>query len=216
LALPETVAWNCSEDPVCTVPLAGATLTAIVEATVAAAVGVPPEPGVAVAAMVRLASIPDVAVGTLVGVEAIDVAVGIIMVGVAAISVRAVEGVDVATRVGVRVMVGVEVLVRVAVRTVVGVGAAATLRTSGVDTASGPGFTTVMLTEPAVVAVPVAISRVEEENVVASATPFHNTLAPLTKRLPTTYILNGPNGMGFGARLVVNGVWLRTVITQVA
>jgi hypothetical protein len=63
-----------------------------------------------------------------------------------------------------------------------------------------------MLNEPAWDAVPVAVSWVLELKTVASGAPFHWTTAPLTNRLPTTFIVNGPKGIGLGTRLVVQGI----------
>ena len=50
-----------------------------------------------------------------------------------------------------------------------------TVRVSGVETAPGPGFATVMLIAPVAVAVPVAVSCVDELKVVIRGVPFHST-----------------------------------------
>ncbi|HVO26193.1 MAG TPA: hypothetical protein VMW56_21470 [Candidatus Margulisiibacteriota bacterium] len=183
--------------------------------------------------MVGVEVMPTVAVRTTVGVltGSVRLMVGVevtptvavrTMVGVKTGSVRPMVGVEVRLTVAVRAMVdvrvGVAVTCGVVRRTVVGVnvGFAMTVSTSGAETAPGPGLATLMLIEPARVAFPVAISRVDELNVVASGTPFDNTCAPLTKRLPPTVSLNCPSKIGFGLRVVGKGIWLRTVIRHVA
>ncbi|HXQ23561.1 MAG TPA: hypothetical protein VN812_17920 [Candidatus Acidoferrales bacterium] len=193
------------------------------------AVGVAAIPEVVVAVMVSVEAGPEVAVRTMVGVEAGSVRT---MVGVetaAAVFVRTMVGVETALGVAVRGMVGVgtaSVLVLVGVKTALGVavrglvgvaeGGAATVRMRSADTAPGPGFATVMLIEPAFVALPVAVSCAGELKVVCRGTPFHSTRAPLTKPLPMTFSVNDPSGSGFGLRVVSDGVWLITVITHVA
>lgn len=146
------------------------------------------------------------------GVETAPLVAVRTMVGVETVSVRTLVGVETTPEVAVRV--GVEVATGTMVR--VEIVPEVTVRTSGVETALGPGFATVMLVAPACVAVPVAVSCVAELKIVVRGVPFHSTCAPLTKRLPTTLKENGPSGSGFGARLVVHGIWLRTVIRHFA
>ena len=74
----------------------------------------------------------------------------------------------------------------------VGVGGRRTVRYSGAETASGPGFATLMTTEPCVVAVPVAVSRVGELKMVDSGVLFQRTCTPVTNELPVTRRVNGP------------------------
>jgi len=88
--------------------------------------------------------------------------------------------------VNVRVGVGATVNVRV------GVGGRRTVRYSGAETASGPGFATLMATEPCVVAVPVAVNSVGELKVVDSGVLFQRTCTPVTNELPVTRRVNGP------------------------
>ena len=228
LAVPVTVAWNCNDAPVCTVPLPGTTFTAIaglvvgeivrVRATVGVALTSVRTPvGVEVGAMVTVAvtvAVGTISVGRIVGVDVAPevtvramVSVGTVVlvvvgamvtvfvaVGVGGTSVGTVVGVDVAPAVAVPVFVGVNV------------GSEVTVRIRGDEIALGPGFATLMLTEPACVAVPVAVSWVDELNVVDRGTPFHSTRAPLTKRLPTTFKVNGPTRNGLGVSAVGKGV----------
>lgn len=143
---------------------------------------------------------PLVAVRTMVGDETGSVRMRVGVEVVPEVGVRTMVGVDTASDVTVRVAVGAEVTVRVGVEVALEV----TVRMSGAETAPGPGFATVMLTVPVCVAVPVAVSCVDELKVVIRGVPFHSTRAPLTKRLPMTVSVNGPRGSGFGGRPVVH------------
>ena len=226
--MPATVAWNCNDAPVSTEALAGATLTLSVGPLVDAAVGDITRVAVRVAARVAVTAVVDrviVAVGVaviIIGVVALGVAVRIV-VGVrvaSGVNERVVVAVGIGLDVAVRVATAVEVGWRVAVRLIVAVGVgvsarvkvrvavarAMTARDSGADSAAGPGFATAMLADPTWVVVPVATRSTDDLNVVASGTPFHNTAAPLTKWLPTTWSVNGPFDSGFGVRLLSNGV----------
>jgi hypothetical protein len=155
----------------------------------------------------RVAVDVGICVGTRVAVDVgmrvgSRVAVGGIAVGT---RVGSRVAVAVAARVGSRVAVAVGrlVAVRVGVRVAVG---ALTLRYSGPDTEFGPGLATVMRTEPACVAVPRAVSALDEVKTVSSGVPFHSTRAPATNCPPRTCKLNSPSDTRLGVSPDNHGV----------
>jgi len=162
---------------------------------------------VIVGAIVAGVSMRRVAVGgTVAGVSTRIVAVRGCVGGVSmrAVAVRVAAGrtVLVAVREDVRVgstrRVGVlrgTVGVRVGVTVRVGGGGGLTMMNRAPDSAAGPGFATVIVTEPGAVALPTAVSRVESLKVVSSGTPFHRTCAPGTNWLPSMRSVNGPTAI---------------------
>jgi hypothetical protein len=69
----------------------------------------------------------------------------------------------------------------------------------------GLGFITAMENVPAEVSLPVAVSCVEDLNVVASGAPSRSTCAPLTNPLPFTVMAIAPAGTDVGAMPVRTG-----------
>ncbi|HVN83626.1 MAG TPA: hypothetical protein VMW17_02155 [Candidatus Binatia bacterium] len=179
--------------------------------SVAARVGVAVELAVAVRGMVAVAVAPGVNVR--VGVP-VDVASGVdvrTIVGVhvaSGVELRVAVRVHVASGMDVRVTVTLGVRVALAIRVGgrVAVGRGATLKGIAAETAAGPGFATAMFTQPICKAVPLAVSNVDDLNVVASGVPFHRTLAPRTKPLPITCKVNAPIGNGLGLSAASTGV----------
>ena len=70
----------------------------------------------------------------------------------------------------------------------------------------GLGFVTVTANVPAEAALPLAVSCVEEMNVVARGVPARTTCAPLTKPLPFAAIVNAPEETEAGETLLSTGV----------
>jgi len=186
--------------------------------------------------MVGVAAIA-VAVGFSVGVGLMSAAAVLAIVGVAAaaVAVGFIVGVAPRSEVAVGFMVGVKVMGAVLVTTIVGVAGICvaavvavasavgvepsfevTVNISALETASGPGLATVMVTTPACVATPVAVRRIDEVKVVASGVPSHNTWAPFTKWLPLTCKANDPSGTVLGTSARRLGIGLRTVTAAVA
>ena len=75
----------------------------------------------------------------------------------------------------------------------------------------GFGFVTVTAKFPAEAAVPLAVSCVEETNVVASAVPASCACAPETKPLPLSVIENAPVETEFGVMLFSTGIGFHRV-----
>ena len=159
---------------------------------------------VAVGCSVLLRTAVAVAVAIAVGV---NVRVNSVVAVATAVGLRVIVGGSVAVAVAIAVIVGVRVCVSVAVGMAVAVlvvmgvtvAPAVTFSESGADTASGPGFATLILKEPTSRATPVAVSSVADSNVVDRGTPFHNTWAPSTKRLPVTRNVNDPSDNDLGS-----------------
>ena len=75
----------------------------------------------------------------------------------------------------------------------------------------GPGFSTATENVPAEVALPVAVSFVEETNVVARAELLNSTCAPERKLEPVTVRVKPPRFVEAGEMPVRTGVGLRSV-----
>jgi hypothetical protein len=75
----------------------------------------------------------------------------------------------------------------------------------------GFGFTTVIAYIPAVASEPLAVSCVEEVNVVVSTPPANSTSAPLTKSLPVMVIEKPPAVTDIGETLAITGVGFHSV-----
>src|SRR5262245_56298245 len=91
-----------------------------------------------------------------------------------------------------------------------------TLMVNAVETEAGPGLATVIEALPVCVALPVAVSWVDEMKFVCNGALFHRTCAPLINRLPLTVIVNAPGGNVAGVTEVMRGIRLRTVTAEVA